>query len=82
MAKFRKKPAVIDAWLYRQGEQDADLAYAVIDGRLRYAEDGTALIATREGAMEVKPGDYIIRGVQGDLYPMPPDIFAATYEAA
>lgn len=28
------------------------------------------------------PGDWIIRGVQGELYPCKPDIFAATYEAA
>jgi len=26
-------------------------------------------------------GDWIIRGVKGELYPCKPDIFAATYEA-
>lgn len=26
------------------------------------------------------PGDWIIRGVKGELYPCKPDIFAATYE--
>jgi hypothetical protein len=25
-------------------------------------------------------GDWIIRGVQGELYPCKPDIFEATYE--
>lgn len=27
-------------------------------------------------------GDWIIRGVQGELYPCKPDIFAETYEEA
>lgn len=81
MPKFRKKPVVIDAWKYRQGEQDGDLNYAVLEGRLRYCEDGTALIDTLEGSMIVSPGDWIIRGVQGELYPCKPDIFAKTYEA-
>jgi hypothetical protein len=28
------------------------------------------------------PGDWIIRGVKGEIYPCKPDIFAATYEKA
>ena len=38
-------------------------------------------IATLEGTMMASPGDWIIRGVQGEFYPCKPDIFAATYEA-
>lgn len=41
---------------------------------------GFLLIATLEGIMHAKPGDYIIRGVKGEFYPCKPDIFAATYE--
>jgi hypothetical protein len=37
-------------------------------------------IHTLEGVMEAVPGDWIIRGVKGELYPCKPDIFAATYE--
>lgn len=43
-------------------------------------ETGFLLIATLEGVMQAKPGDYIIRGVQGEFYPCKPDIFEATYE--
>ena len=43
---------------------------------------GFFLIATLEGVMQAKPGDWIIRGVQGEFYPCKPDIFAATYEPA
>ncbi len=41
-----------------------------------------AIIATLEGDMEAQPGDWIIQGVKGELYPCKPDIFAATYEPA
>ena len=34
-----------------------------------------------EGSMMAGPGDWIIKGVQGELYPCKPDIFEATYEA-
>jgi hypothetical protein len=39
------------------------------------------LIPTLEGTMLAIQDDWIIRGVQGELYPCKPDIFAATYEA-
>ena len=37
-------------------------------------------ILTPEGRMRASPGDWIIRGVQGEIYPCKPDIFAQTYE--
>lgn len=39
------------------------------------------LIPTLEGTMLGVEGDWIIKGVQGELYPCKPDIFEATYEA-
>lgn len=78
--KFRKKPVVIEAFQYRQSEQPSELCDDVIAGRVRYPEDGTILIMTLEGSMTGQPGDWIIRGVKGELYPCKPDIFAATYE--
>ena len=37
-------------------------------------------IKTLEGTMSAGPGDWIICGTTGELYPCKPDIFAATYE--
>lgn len=37
-------------------------------------------IPTLEGLMVGKEGDWIIRGVAGELYPCKPEIFEATYE--
>lgn len=42
--------------------------------------DGQLLIATLEGVMKARLGDYVIRGVQGEFYPCKPDIFEATYD--
>ena len=38
------------------------------------------IIKTLEGEMHVSPGDYVIRGVEGEYYPCKPDIFEKTYE--
>lgn len=81
MTKFRKKPVVIDAWLIKGGESDGELAQAVVDGKLKYNEDGSVLIDTLEGTMQGFVGDWIIRGINGELYPCKPDIFAKTYES-
>lgn len=43
-------------------------------------EEGFSVeISTLEGVMTASPGDYIVKGVQGEFYPVKPDIFAQTY---
>lgn len=37
-------------------------------------------IGTYEGSMLASPGDYIIRGVDGEYYPCKPTIFHDTYQ--
>lgn len=44
--------------------------------------DGSLVIRTLEGDMRANPGDWIIRGVAGELYPCRQDIFEQTYEPA
>lgn len=39
------------------------------------------LIETREGVMGASVGDYVIRGVAGELSACKPEVFAQTYEA-
>ena len=41
---------------------------------------GQLLIGTLEGTMRASPGDWIIRGTRGELYPCKPDVFATKYE--
>ena len=37
-------------------------------------------IDTLEDGHNVCPGDWIIKGIKGEIYPCKPDIFVATYE--
>lgn len=91
MAQYRKKPIVIDAfeWTGRPGAlpnwfQSATAAAKVLI--VRYGDDPESpcfvRINTPEGQMEAKPGDFIIRGVKGEIYPCKPDIFVAIYDPA
>ena len=62
------------------------LGRALEDGTLKVQpSDGSPAawaIRTTEGTLIAEPGDWIIRGIHGELYPCKPDIFAATYEPA
>ena len=80
MAKYRKKPVVIEAVQFTGDVGDPEIAAldlkCVTIGGVDHLSVGTL-----EGRMLASPGDWIIRGVKGELYPCKPDIFAATYEA-
>ncbi|MES5403654.1 MULTISPECIES: hypothetical protein [Streptococcus] len=42
--------------------------------------DTVQYIETLEGKMKASAGDWIITGVNGERYPVKPDIFKKTYE--
>lgn len=82
--KYRKKPVVIDAWRLPMSD-GASRAFDGTPNIILKRENGAiveAIILTLEGTMTARDGDWIIRGVKGELYPCKPDIFAATYEPA
>ena len=77
--KFRKKPVVIEA-VQVTGHNDSEvLTFCPV---CRDPEDRKPnfIVPTLEGEMLASVGDYIVRGVKGEFYPVKPDIFAATYE--
>lgn len=87
---FRKKPVVVEAIPVAEALQAAsrswfDLPSWLIEayehGNVIFGQDRVE-IATLEGRMTAGMGDWIIQGVQGELYPCKPDIFEATYEPA
>lgn len=45
-----------------------------------YQTDEEVYIETLEGVMKADKGDWIIKGVKGELYPCKPDVFEMTYE--
>ena len=100
MARFRKKPVVIDAVRvkatdYNGVDWDGSpfsevppwLLQAVTSGAVRpvtprHTDYADWEIKTLEGVMLATPDDWIIRGINGELYPCKADIFAKTYEPA
>jgi len=79
MARYRKKPVVIDAiqWTGRNWKT----INTFITVKCELFEAGNIIeIGTLEGVMSASPGDFIIKGVNGEFCPCKPDIFAATYE--
>ena len=87
--RFRKKPVVIEAVGVSEAMNGAArnwtslpkwLSDAYDKGDIVFAAD-CVVIRTLEGMHKGMPGDWIIQGVRGELYPCKPDIFAATYEA-
>lgn len=86
MAKYRKKPVVIEAWQLGSSEPMPQWLHDAITGIVTpiTVDDEnvmqSAFITTLEGTMTGNSGDWIIRGVKGELYPCKPDIFAASYE--
>jgi len=87
-AKYRKRALVIEAMRWNSadpaavGEMVGWLIAAGCDFHHPTGVGSTTTLAIRtlEGEMTTQPGDWIIRGVQGEFYPCKPDIFEATYE--
>lgn len=83
MAHFRKKPVVIEAYCFNQVREDSrpDWFQDRVTANEIITYPDHAIIKTLEGVMRADLGDWIIKGVKGEVYPCKPDIFAATYEA-
>ena len=82
MAKFRKKPVVIEAMQFT--DETKDQVFNFVTCTCYPAWDGNGnpalSIQTLEGDMIATLGDWIIKGVNGEFYPCKPDIFEKTYE--
>jgi hypothetical protein len=84
MGQYRKKPVVIEAYCFDQKPDNYRPDWfqdAVTSDKITTHPD-KAFVHTLEGTMTADLGDWIIKGVKGELYPCKPDIFAATYDPA
>lgn len=86
MARFRKKPVVVDAFRFYRSKRDLWPDWARDGVQYSVGEDDCDAIigwfVTEIGGSRIalEDGDWIIRGVKGELYPCKPDIFEETYE--
>ncbi len=84
--KYQKKPVVIDA---QRWDGNPDTVFALTDSGEPWPEEvvfhpntGELEIGTLEGSMICNVGDWLIRGVKREFYPIKDEIFQASYEVA
>lgn len=89
--KFRKKPVEVEVFKLSDDPERMPpdwFTKAVADERIyidRVMKDGHidvygCTIRTQHGKVHAKLGDYVIKGINGELYPCKADIFKKTYE--
>ena len=83
---YKKKPAIVSC--FQLGYQDMPLWFqeAVADNKVNNIDAFLASaneiikIKTLEGIMSAKKGDWIIKGIEGEIYPCKDEVFKATYD--
>lgn len=84
--KYRKKPVVIEAVQFDGTPEGALVvfdAFKILGAKFVPNADlttGILTIPTLEGTHTASSGDWIIKGIKGEFYPVKPDIFTATYD--
>lgn len=93
MAKYRKKPVVIEAITFDElvehgkasgaplhGEKKLPWSFKYAGHPITHENDSCYMIPTLEGFMQFTPDDMLITGVKGEIYPCKRDIFEQTYD--
>lgn len=76
--RFRKKPVIVEAIQYDGSKENIAAILRLGNSIMLYSD--YLVIKTLEGNHRADKGDWIIKGVKGELYPCKPDIFEQTYE--
>lgn len=80
--KYRTKPVIKEAQQLTFENMKTIMRWC--DGRAWSRPPCRAItgikIKTLEGDMHAEFGDYIVKGLQGEFYPVKPDIFEESYE--
>ena len=75
--RYKKKPIEIDAMQWTGENREA---LSVFMGQRGFINGKHVEIFTLEGVMSASPGDWIIRGIVGELYPCTQYVFEQSYE--
>lgn len=87
MAKYRKKPVVVDGYKTNRNHTIQDMPEWVIEAMgedvIMFPPDLNGIeVLTVDGRMYYAYGYVLIKGVYGEIYGVDPDIFKKTYEVA
>lgn len=89
--RYRKKPIEVEAfqlndrgligevWFWDAVSNNDIITY---DFGKYHLDPAWCTINTLEGVMTARSGDYIVQGINGEIYPVKEDIFLKTYEKA
>lgn len=95
MAKFKKRPVIIEAitfeeficygWQYLEehgvvSAHGMPWSFEYKGHPITHESDDCYLVPTLEGTMKFNRGEMLITGVNGEIYPCKMDIFEKTYE--
>lgn len=84
MTKYIKKPMVIEAfkWCKETAPQWIDDAFR--EGKIVYRELGDSrfleVYVDNYDSFIIAEGEYVVKGFNGELYPIKADVFEQTYE--
>lgn len=82
--KFRKRPVVVEAIRFDGFNFDDIVEMGFVDleeeGPADEFTPGVLIVETLEGDMTAKAGDWIVKGTEGELYPVAGSIFDTIYE--
>lgn len=88
MPIYQKKPVEIEAHQWTGSPESTKQILKWSEGFISHKEQHAGgswhvpehlMVATLEGNMRAVVGDWIVRGIRGELYPVADDIFRASY---
>ena len=76
--KYRKKPIPVEAvqWF---GDNIEEIKALDSTGENIYLENGNLRVKTLEGVLNARVGDFIVKGIEGEIYPVKKEVFKKTY---
>lgn len=81
--KFRKKPVVVEAFKWTGDKEQTEDPIWIVEAIKKgdaWVEYPYLIVRTLEGEMTATVGDWIIKGIDNEIYCCKPDIFEKTYE--
>lgn len=76
--QYRKKPIVVEAAQINEETAPEIMKWSKSNVIPHFTHNW--IVFTREGSLTARPGEWIIKGIEGEFYPCGDEIFKATYE--
>ncbi len=81
MPQFRNESGVVEAMQFTEKSKNRVFRFVRCNCYADFIAGAPALrIETLEGEMTANLGDWVVKGVKGEFYPIKADIFEATFE--